>query len=359
MIKIIVSFITISWIIYTTVFFIIFDDSINTVKKIQYPEIKLLLSLDKNERTSREIDERLERIKILSNKLGINTNDGLYEILEKNPNIHNLNIHKETFKQSNKIDNITLSYDLISGETVKINFLVADKALLRQNPTPKSFIISMSASCQASENTNEFAFNNPKELDYLVASSFMENNQLTKVIQGLCTPANKFNTKSNTLPQKTTTDVPTLPNHNINTYQNNNQYQEEIIQNGELMIKNVYLDYLDNKDISHFYSTDLNHIFLKDGELAEKGEGIACLDYSPIIQGQDFDKQEILNTLKVTSIDNHMVRVNFENLQGNTQIDFQLKCDKNSCLIDDIITPEIGSFKQTTSACLDELSNIN
>lgn len=126
------------------------------------------------------------------------------------------------------------------------------------------------------------------------------------------------------------------------------------------LIKQFYSDYLnehyDEKKIEKYYSADLNQLFVRDAELAEQKEEIACLDFDYVVQGQDYDEKEILKTLKVSMTPKGWVRASFKNFNENQQIDYQVQCKGNQCQIEDLSEPE-GSLKRSLAACLNELEN--
>ena len=109
-------------------------------------------------------------------------------------------------------------------------------------------------------------------------------------------------------------------------------------------------------NIDNLFTSDFNHALAHD-EKARKGE-VACLDYDYIIQGQDFDAKEIKRTLKIKTLPNGPVEVQFNNYNSKNIIHYVLICQNNKCLIDDIIESDEtnkqpkNSFKQNLRQCL-------
>lgn len=118
------------------------------------------------------------------------------------------------------------------------------------------------------------------------------------------------------------------------------------------IIKGLYAEYRKaepslNKNI---FSSDFNAALAHDAKAA-KADGIACLDYDYIVQGQDYDAKEINRTLKIQAAANGRMKVSFRNFNEARSLYYVFRCDERGCVIDDIIEPE-GSFKQQLRQCL-------
>lgn len=108
-------------------------------------------------------------------------------------------------------------------------------------------------------------------------------------------------------------------------------------------------------------SHDFKHILAREQRASQTMGGIACIDYSPVVQGQDADTQEIGSSLTFRLLDSGEVEVRFSNLGTANSLRYVLACQDQQCLIDDLIEDtgiedNRGSFKRRTAACLDELA---
>lgn len=108
-------------------------------------------------------------------------------------------------------------------------------------------------------------------------------------------------------------------------------------------------------------SADLKRTLARDQRASQATGGIACIDYDPIVQGQDADPKEIASSLAFRLLDSGEVQVSFSNFGTANTLRYVLICRDQQCLIDDLIEdPDIadnqGSFKRRANACLDELA---
>lgn len=108
----------------------------------------------------------------------------------------------------------------------------------------------------------------------------------------------------------------------------------------------------DDASVYALASPTLKAAFDRDEHMAD-GE-MACLDYDVVVQGQDFDAQEIKRTLKLTLLPSGQVNVRFNNFNQPQSVNYQLLCTDGVCLIDDIIQTD-GSFKTNLNKCLDAM----
>lgn len=108
-------------------------------------------------------------------------------------------------------------------------------------------------------------------------------------------------------------------------------------------------------------SADFKRTLARDQRASQATGGIACVDYDPIIQGQDADPKAIASSLAFRLLDSGEVQVSFNNLGTANSLRYVLICRDKQCLIDDLIEDKgiednRGSFKRRTDACLDELA---
>lgn len=107
-----------------------------------------------------------------------------------------------------------------------------------------------------------------------------------------------------------------------------------------------------------YASAELKALFAKDEKLA--GGEIGCIDYDFIIQGQDYEAEEIKRTLKIKTLDNHRVEAKFQNFNTPATVIYQFACTENQCQITDLLaadgeTHKLKSFKESFAACLTEI----
>ena len=107
-----------------------------------------------------------------------------------------------------------------------------------------------------------------------------------------------------------------------------------------------------------YASAELKALFAKDEKLA--GGEIGCIDYDFIIQGQDYEAEEIKRTLKIKTLDNHRVEAKFQNFNTPATVIYQFACTENQCQITDLLaadgeTHKLKSSKESFAACLTEI----
>lgn len=102
----------------------------------------------------------------------------------------------------------------------------------------------------------------------------------------------------------------------------------------------------------NLFTQSFKELLDKDDEMSKNG--IACIDYDYIIQGQDYDEKEIAGTIKLDAQRDGRVKVTFTNFESPTTLYYVFSCEKGKCLIDDIIEPT-GSFKKGLNECLERL----
>lgn len=142
---------------------------------------------------------------------------------------------------------------------------------------------------------------------------------------------------------------------NYNTLQNlNTQAQKEQI------IKDLYAKYMTNQEPNQ----PLLALLSKDTKMlwdkAENNDdGMICLEFDPVIDGQDWNAKELEKTLKISSLPNGNVLAQFANFKEKKQVEYSFICDEK-CTIDDLfINNQDGRFalRETLKSCLAETQN--
>ncbi len=114
---------------------------------------------------------------------------------------------------------------------------------------------------------------------------------------------------------------------------------------------------------AHF-SADLQAVYREDKQHTPPNE-VGCIDYDPIIAGQDWDQGSLNRTLQIRTLPNGRVEALFQRFPSDrsaTQVQFVLQCRHTRCLIDDIYTatpenPRLLSFKRSVRRCIAEMPN--
>lgn len=119
------------------------------------------------------------------------------------------------------------------------------------------------------------------------------------------------------------------------------------------VINKLYADPEMAKDkLLKFASQDLKAVFAEDEQhIQGTSAEIGCIDYSVTLQGQDFDYQEIQNSLKKSITSKGDVLVTFTNLGTTHNLVYVMQCQNNHCTIDDILE-ERQPFKKKIRECL-------
>ena len=142
---------------------------------------------------------------------------------------------------------------------------------------------------------------------------------------------------------------------NYNTSQNlNTQAQKEQI------IKDLYAKYMINQEPNQpllaLLSKDTKMLWNK---AKNTDDGMICLEFDPVIDGQDWDAKELKKSLKISSLPNGNVLAQFANFKEKKQVEFSFICDEK-CAIDDLfINSQDGRFalSETLKSCLTETQN--
>jgi len=104
----------------------------------------------------------------------------------------------------------------------------------------------------------------------------------------------------------------------------------------------------DKNTLSKYFDKELTDLFLKDDECAKREEGVCNLDFDPIYDAQDFDKET--TNLKIAAVaDQHdWFNVTFTNLGTRTLV-YKLTSTPEGWRISDIKYPEGPSLKEILS----------
>jgi Protein of unknown function (DUF3828) len=107
--------------------------------------------------------------------------------------------------------------------------------------------------------------------------------------------------------------------------------------------------WLDNKEmLSKYFDKELTALFLKDDECTKREQGVCNLDFDPIYDAQDFDKET--KDLKIVSVSGqpNVFNVTFTNLGTRTLI-YNLKKTPKGWRISDIKYSEGPSLEEILS----------
>jgi hypothetical protein len=131
------------------------------------------------------------------------------------------------------------------------------------------------------------------------------------------------------------------------------------VQTPEGFLQNLYtsehkpmtkpeIDFTKKESLAKYFDLQLTNLFIKDFECQKKEQGVCNLNFDPIYDAQDFDKQTI--GLKVTSLaaQPNAFQVTFTNLGTRTLI-YKLKKTSAGWRISDIKYPEGPSLKELLS----------
>lgn len=137
-----------------------------------------------------------------------------------------------------------------------------------------------------------------------------------------------------------------------NAISQTNSHEQQKIE----IVKKIYAIYSSQnqniqniKSVNNFYSTELNTLFKK----ANKSTDI-CIESDPIIDGQDWDANEITRTLKINSEKSGNIVATFSNFKEPKKVEFVFTCN-TKCFISDvknIYNKEIISLKDTLKSCV-------
>lgn len=130
----------------------------------------------------------------------------------------------------------------------------------------------------------------------------------------------------------------------------------------EQMIKNLYAHYmkddLSNQPLLPLLSKETKMLWDKAEKSAiYSGDEIGCLEFDPVIDGQEWDTQSIANTLKVSSLKNGNVLAEFYSFDEKKEIEYSFICIEK-CAINDLIIKNqdrVTSLKDILSSCLPDV----
>lgn len=143
MLKTLFSLWIFSWIVYSFSYFIFFDNAEDVVEKATLEDLMPYFMLQ-------PIDtDRLDSIVTRAENHGFVIDEGILDTLEDNPNVINATVEKLD-EMLYGLPVVRLQYELNTGTNVQINFVVVDKAYIR-NP-PFAFIYTpYNAKCNGQE----------------------------------------------------------------------------------------------------------------------------------------------------------------------------------------------------------------
>ena len=133
------------------------------------------------------------------------------------------------------------------------------------------------------------------------------------------------------------------------------------------LIHSLYVPYQNGNTIhahpERHFSADLQAVYQEDKQHTPPNE-VGCIDYDPIIAGQDWDQASLNRTLNIRPLANGRIEAVFQQFPGDfsaTQVQFVLQCSPNGrCLIDDIYSATPGhrlvSFKHSVRRCISEMT---
>ena len=108
-------------------------------------------------------------------------------------------------------------------------------------------------------------------------------------------------------------------------------------------------DWFGNKrTLSNYFDKELTALFIKDAECAKREQGVRNLDFDPIYDGQDFEKET--TNLQIAALAGHseLFNVTFTNLGTRTLV-YRLTNTPSGWRISDIKYPEGPSLKEILS----------
>ena len=122
------------------------------------------------------------------------------------------------------------------------------------------------------------------------------------------------------------------------------------------LIKKLYEAYIkDNfgqfKTNASLFSKEFNELYNKASKL-----GADCIGFDPVIDAQDWDNEELKNSLQISQNEGNKVVATFKGFNEPKKVEFELNCP-NKCEIDDIINyyeNKPSSFKADLKSCFEE-----
>jgi hypothetical protein len=104
----------------------------------------------------------------------------------------------------------------------------------------------------------------------------------------------------------------------------------------------------DKQTLSKYFDKELTALFLKDDECAKREQGVCNLDFDPIYDAQDFEKET--TNLQITAVVGQpdLFNVTFTNIGTRTLV-YRLTNTPSGWRISDIKYPEGSSLKEILS----------
>jgi hypothetical protein len=104
----------------------------------------------------------------------------------------------------------------------------------------------------------------------------------------------------------------------------------------------------DKQTLSKYFDTELTALFMKDDECAKREKGVCNLDFDPIYDAQDFEKETTSLQIAPVAEKPDLFKVTFTNLGTRTLV-YRLTDTPGGWRISDIKYPEGPSLKQILS----------
>jgi hypothetical protein len=104
----------------------------------------------------------------------------------------------------------------------------------------------------------------------------------------------------------------------------------------------------DKQTLSKYFDKDLTALFIKDDECAKREEGVCNLDFDPIYDAQDFDKETTNLQIAAVEGQSDLFNVTFTSLGTRTLV-YKLTNTPDGWRISDIKYPEGPSLKEILS----------
>ena len=104
----------------------------------------------------------------------------------------------------------------------------------------------------------------------------------------------------------------------------------------------------DKRTLSKYFDKELTALFIKDAECATREQGVCNLDFDPIYDAQDFDKETTNLQVAATAGQPDSFDVTFTNLGTRTLV-YKLTNTPDGWRISDIKYPEGPSLKEILS----------
>lgn len=183
MFRIIIGFIVFSWVLYAIVYPFT-DNSKDILEGATFKDLAPYYSINGSA--------------LQAELLGFNVDDGIYNVLKDNDLVDSVEITVKEKSFKRELDIVSLSYRLKTGESVKMNFIIADKAFIR-NPPYAFFVSPLDVSCSVSDDQKPIVFSsNVENMIEITLASFFENDkaeELPKTIRKYCVDVSEIMAK--------------------------------------------------------------------------------------------------------------------------------------------------------------------